>query len=77
MLSEKIKDYKIILASQSPRRQQLLKELGLEFEVRPVNVDEIYPKDLKHHQIALYLSELKARSFDFEEFCEKCLNHYG
>lgn len=73
MLNEKIKDYKVILASQSPRRQQLLKELGLEFEVRPVNVDEIYPKDLKHHQIALYLSELKARSFDLDEFCENCL----
>jgi len=73
MLIDKIKDYKIILASQSPRRQQLLKELGFEFEISPVDVDETYPKELKHFQIALYLSELKAKSFDLDGLCEKCL----
>jgi len=73
MLIEKIKNYKVILASQSPRRQQLLKELGLEFEVQPINVDESYPKDLKHHHVALYLSELKAKSFNLSNLCKNCL----
>ena len=64
--------YKIILASQSPRRQQLLKELGLEFSVQPLDVDETLPAHLKHKEIAIYLSELKAKAFDFSG-SENCL----
>jgi len=67
------KKYKIILASGSPRRQQLLRELGLEFEVNPVNVEEVYPTHLQKEDIAIYLSELKAKAFDFNKLCENCL----
>lgn len=61
------KKYKIILASQSPRRQELLKGLGLKFEVVPQCVDENYPANLKGKEITLYLSELKAMAFQFDD----------
>lgn len=51
---------KIILASQSPRRQQLLKDLGLEFEIRVADIEENYPSHLKREKIVEYLAELKA-----------------
>ena len=54
---------KIILASASPRRQQLLKELGIDFTVEVKPVDETAPKELKAQQIPLYLSQLKAAEF--------------
>lgn len=73
MLTQKLKEYHIILASQSPRRQQLLNDLGLEFEIVPVNVEENYPSDLKHKDIAVYLSELKARSVEIENLYDNCL----
>jgi septum formation protein len=73
MLTEKLKNRKVILASQSPRRQKLLSELGIQFEVMPVDVDESFPAGLRHKEIAIYLSELKARAFDFSKMCENCL----
>ena len=63
-------NYKIILASKSPRRQQLLKEMGIEFEVRTKSVDESFPNDLKKEQVALYLCEKKANAFLGEELNE-------
>ncbi len=63
MLKEKLKDYHIILASGSPRRQQFFKELGLDFEIRLKAVEEIYPKELIGSEISDYLSELKAKAF--------------
>lgn len=56
----------IILASKSPRRQNLLKELGFDFEIRTKEVEEVYPSGLKREQVALYLSELKADTFKDE-----------
>ena len=64
MLSEKLKNYKIILASASPRRQQFLQEMGLDFEIRLKPLAEIYPKQLERSAISDYLSELKATAFD-------------
>ncbi len=58
-----LKDYQLILASQSPRRHQMLKELGLIFEIRTKEVDEIYPEGLLPDQIPVYLAELKAKAF--------------
>ncbi len=73
MLHEKLKNYHIILASQSPRRQMLLKGLGLEFEILPVDVEENYPSKLRHQEIAIYLSELKANTFELSKLCDNCL----
>ena len=59
-------DYKIILASGSPRRQQFFKDLDLQFEIRLKEIDEIYPNHLKAEGITNYLAELKAEAFDGE-----------
>lgn len=52
---------KIILASASPRRQYLLKELGLEFTVDPPHIDESFPSDMPIEKIPGYLAEKKAK----------------
>lgn len=59
-------DYKIILASGSPRRQQFFKDLDLKFEIRLKEIDEIYPNHLKAAEITNFLAELKAQAFDGE-----------
>lgn len=64
MLQEKLKNYKLILASASPRRHQFFKELKLDFEVRLKSVEEVYPIHLKGGEISDYLSELKASAFE-------------
>jgi len=53
----------IILASKSPRRQNLLKELGFDFEINTKEIKEIYPPELKRENVAQFLSELKASAF--------------
>lgn len=58
--------YNYILASKSPRRQQLLHELGIDFHVRTKEVEEIFPEGLLPTQIPVYLAELKAHSFIHE-----------
>ena len=63
MLIEKLKPYSLILASGSPRRQEYLKAMGLDFEVRLKEVDEIYPPHLKRSEISDFLSKLKASAF--------------
>jgi septum formation protein len=66
MLQEKLKDYLLILASGSPRRQQFFKELGLDFEIRLRPVEEEYPQQLKGLEIPNYLAQLKATAFNGE-----------
>ncbi|MBO0340776.1 MAG: Maf family nucleotide pyrophosphatase [Bacteroidota bacterium] len=62
-LREKLKDKKIILGSGSPRRKMFLEELGLDFEVRPKSVEEVYPEQLQGQEISEYLAKLKATPF--------------
>ena len=66
MLKDKLKDYKIILASGSPRRQQFFKDLDLDFEIRLKDIEEIYPDDLQGVEITNYLAQLKANAFEGE-----------
>lgn len=66
MQFDDLKKYQLLLASKSPRRQYLLKELGLNFEVRTKEVDESFPEQLKAQEIPLYLCEKKAEAFDEE-----------
>lgn len=63
MLKEKLKNYKIILASGSPRRQQFFKDLDLDFEIRLKEVDEVYPDHLQGKEITDYLAQLKSEAF--------------
>ncbi|UZD23144.1 Maf family nucleotide pyrophosphatase [Algoriphagus halophytocola] len=62
----KLHDKTIILASNSPRRQELLKGLEIDFEVRTNDVDEHIPGDLEANYVAAYLSKLKSDSFPDE-----------
>mgnify|MGYP001077133853 FL=1 len=55
--------YQIILGSNSPRRQELLKSLGFDFLNKPINADETYPVDLLAEEIPLYLAEKKADAY--------------
>lgn len=55
---------RLLLASNSPRRKELLAQLGYSFEVVKIDVDESYPDDLKPAEIAAYVSEKKAKTFD-------------
>jgi septum formation protein len=66
MLKDKLKNYKVILASGSPRRQQFFKDLDLDFEIRLKEIEEVYPDNLQGVEITNYLAELKAKVFDGE-----------
>ena len=55
--------YNIILASASPRRQQLLKDIGVKFKTQLKPVKEEFPDRLKHFEISDYLAQLKAIPF--------------
>lgn len=54
----------VILASKSPRRQDLLSQMGIDFRVVLKEVDESYPDKLSSREIAVHISEKKARAFD-------------
>jgi septum formation protein len=66
MIVDKLNDFKIILASRSPRRQQLLRELGLKFDVIIREYDEYYPEGIDGKEIAMYVAHEKAASFKAE-----------
>mgnify|MGYP000223742845 FL=1 len=50
----------LVLGSKSPRRQQLIKELGYNVEVRTIDVEEIYPDTLNPTEVPEFLAKLKA-----------------
>lgn len=61
---DNLKDYKILLASASPRRRELMSGLDVEFGVRTLpDVDESFPADLKGGEIPLYISQKKADAY--------------
>lgn len=65
-----MKSKKLILASQSPRRKELLAQAGFEFEVRISNIDEeSFPTDLPIHELPSYLAREKAKKV-FEDFSD-------
>jgi septum formation protein len=66
MLQNKLKQYKLILASGSPRRQQFFKDLELDFEIRLKEIEEVYPLELKGAEITTFLAKLKASAFEGE-----------
>lgn len=63
MLADKLSNYNVILASNSPRRQQFFKDLGIPFEIKKIAVEEIYPDHLKAAEITDYLAILKSNAF--------------
>jgi len=63
MITDKLDNYRVILASRSPRRQQLLRELGIKFDVIVRDYSESYPENLSGEEIAVYLAVEKANCF--------------
>ena len=55
---------KVILASKSPRRQELLKQLGVEFEIQVLNIDEAYPPEISPFDVPEYLARLKGDPYN-------------
>ena len=67
MLLEKLKHYNVVLASNSPRRRELLADLGIEFQVRTMSgIDENYPLDMPVMEIAEFISRKKAHAYKGE-----------
>ncbi|MCX6286843.1 MAG: Maf family nucleotide pyrophosphatase [Bacteroidetes bacterium] len=73
MINKRLEGYHLVLASASPRRQYLLKELGLDFEICTTSVKEEYPGGLAPHEVAIFLAELKAASFDTARMNQKAI----
>ena len=64
LLHDKLKNYRLILASQSPRRRQLLSDAGLEFTLADrFECDETFPQDMPAEDVAEYLSRLKSDAY--------------
>ncbi len=59
-LAKRLRNHHIILASGSPRRKRFFEEIGVPFEVRKPDVNEVYPDHLQAAEISDYLAELKA-----------------
>ncbi|MFY9244112.1 MAG: Maf family nucleotide pyrophosphatase [Polaribacter sp.] len=63
MLREKLKNYNIILASKSPRRQQFFKDLDIDFIIQLKEVEEMYQQELQGTEITDFLADLKSKPF--------------
>lgn len=63
------KKYNFILGSNSPRRSQILKEMGLDFKIIASNIDETIPKGIKNKNVPIFLAKEKA-NFLFKELNE-------
>lgn len=64
MVLENLKKYKVILASNSPRRKELLSGLGIDYEVKILpGIDETYPDTLSGEEIPVYIAREKAEAY--------------
>ena len=63
MLKEKLSNYEIILASQSPRRIKFFNELDIKFRSIKLDFDESYPNNLKAEQITDFIANKKANYY--------------
>lgn len=68
MLLEELKNRKVILASQSPRRRELLAGMGVEFEVMKTDVEETYDPSWSPEEIVMHLSKLKLSPIDMSQY---------
>lgn len=67
---DNLKKYNVVLASKSPRRQELLNGIGVDFTVLTKDVDESYPSRLPLLDVAPFLSLKKAKAFEDNELPE-------
>ncbi len=73
MLLTTIKNYDIVLASGSPRRQQLLAEMDIPFRIQTREVEEIFPDNLSPEEAVTFLCRLKSLAFREDELNENTL----
>lgn len=64
---ENLNKYHIILGSQSPRRKELLSGLNIDFEIRTIDNNEIYPQTMVGVDIPMFLAQQKAAAFTLNE----------
>lgn len=67
MMLNNLNSYNVILASKSPRRQELLKGIGIDFTIMTKDVDESFPQNMSPYDVAPYLSVKKAKAFNDSE----------
>lgn len=64
ILKDKLKDYRLLLASHSPRRQQLLSDCGLDYRlIDKYDVEEVYPPSLAAAKVPVFLAQLKSEAY--------------
>ena len=64
LLHDKLKAFRVILASASPRRRELLKATGIEYQMaQKFECEETYPKSIPAEEVASYLSALKSHAY--------------
>jgi len=68
-----LKNYRFILASQSPRRKELLEQFGLKFSTQVRPVDESFPESMNPSEAAEYLALKKGNAFKQKELAEKTM----
>lgn len=68
MLLDKLKDYKVYLASKSPRRHEMLGSMAIDFEYLPTQVDEFHPEGYSPVQVAEFLSQHKLSPVPMDEY---------
>ncbi|MBR4645676.1 MAG: septum formation protein Maf [Bacteroidales bacterium] len=73
MLLTELQQYKIYLASKSPRRRELLAGMGVEFDVMKTDVEETYDPSWSPEQIVMHLSKLKLSPIDMAQYAPKTL----
>lgn len=67
MLQDKLKEYRVILASASPRRKELLTALGIEYELfTAFNLEEEFPKDMEPREVPLFLAKEKSLAYPYD-----------
>lgn len=64
LLQDRLKNFKIILGSRSPRRRELLSQCGITFTLADnYDVEEIFPNELPVNEVPVFLSELKSKAY--------------
>ena len=73
MLLTELRQYKIFLASKSPRRRELLAGMGVDFEVMTTDVEETYDPAWSPEEIVMHLSKLKLSPIDMSQYAPKTI----
>ena len=65
MLIDKLKKYNLILGSNSPRRKEILEEMGLKINIVASDIDEYYNENIKPHEVPVFLAEKKSKALNY------------